>query len=81
LMLNSFWSKSLLFLSGIPISIFVNIIRIVLLAVLSHFFTMDISSEPFHSLMGVTIFILAFIFLFAFKSLLSWTERTMPSGP
>jgi exosortase len=80
LMLNSFWSKSLLFLSGIPISIFVNIIRIVLLAVLSHFFIMDIGGEPFHSLMGVTIFIFAFIFLFAFKGLLSWTEKTMPSG-
>ncbi|PXF57357.1 MAG: hypothetical protein C4B58_10205 [Deltaproteobacteria bacterium] len=74
-----YWSKICLLLSGIPISIFVNIIRIVLLAVLSNFFTMDISSEPFHSLMGVTIFILAFIFLFAFKSLLSWTEKTTSS--
>ena len=80
LMLNSFWSKSLLFLSGIPVSIFINIIRIVLLAVLSHFFTMDIGSEPFHSLIGVTIFIFALIFLFAFKSLLLWTEKAMPSG-
>ena len=79
LMLNSFWSKFCLLLSGIPISIFVNIIRIILLAVLSNFFTMDISSEPFHSLMGVTIFILAFIFLFAFKSVLSWIEKTTPS--
>jgi len=79
LMLNSFWSKFLLFLSGIPISIFVNIIRIVLLAVLSHFFTMDIGSEPFHSLMGVAVFIFAFIFIFAFKSLLSWTEKTISS--
>ncbi|MCD6198686.1 MAG: hypothetical protein J7K15_08975, partial [Deltaproteobacteria bacterium] len=57
-----------------------NIIRIVLLAVLSHFFTMDISSEPFHSLMGITIFIFAIIFLFAFKSLLSWTEKATSSG-
>lgn len=80
LMLNSFWSKFLLFLSGIPISIFVNIIRIVLLAVLSHFFTMDIGSEPFHSLMGITIFIFAISFLFAFKSLLSWTEKATSSG-
>ena len=80
LMLNSFWSKSLLFLSGIPVSIFINIIRIVLFAALSHFFTMDIGSEPFHSLLGVTIFIFALIFLFAFKSLLLWTEKAMPSG-
>jgi len=79
LLLNSFWSKSLLFLSGIPISIVVNIIRIVLLAVVSHFFTMDIGTEPFHSLLGVTVFIFALVFLFVFKSLLSWTEKVTPS--
>lgn len=79
LTLRSIWAKSLLFLSGIPVSILVNITRIILLAVFSRLFAVNITSEPFHSLAGMAVFVLAFAFLVLFGFCLSWIEKSTAS--
>ncbi len=56
--------KILLFLSTIPIAVVGNIFRVFLTSIIVYSFEADITSEPIHSLMGASVFVISFILLF-----------------
>ncbi len=68
--------KTILFLAGIPISIFVNFIRIFLMILAFHYFDFDLTKESIHTLFGVAIYILALIAVFAVQKGISIWDQT-----
>ncbi|MCX6825861.1 MAG: exosortase/archaeosortase family protein [candidate division Zixibacteria bacterium] len=65
-----FSAKLILFLSTIPIAILGNIFRVFLTALLVYTVEANVTSEPLHSVMGATVFVVAFICLFIFGAIL-----------
>jgi exosortase A len=74
--LNSNPLRYILFLSGIPTAILVNIVRVILLVMAYYYFNFDLTTGTTHTIFGIFIFILALIFLFAIRGiLLKWDLR------
>ncbi len=67
--------RVLLFLSSIPIAIAVNIFRVTATALISYSGLVDVLHGPMHTALGLCVFALAFIFLFALKGLFMWMEK------
>ncbi len=63
--------RSALFLSTIPITVFVNAARVFITAVLAFTVGSEVTEEPLHSLMGLSVFVMAFVILLIFNALLS----------
>jgi len=61
----------ILFLSGIPAAIVVNIVRVILLVMASYYFNIDLTIGTTHTIFGIFIFLLAISFLFAIRGILS----------
>lgn len=72
LALRSNFLRAVLFFSGMPIAIAVNIFRVLLMVLAFHYFAFDLSSGSVHGVFGVAIFVLALGFLFAVKKVLSF---------
>lgn len=53
--------KAILFLSSIPIAIATNIIRIVSLSLVSEMYSAELATGWFHNVMGVLVFVFAFV--------------------
>jgi exosortase A len=70
--------KTLLFLSGIPIAIFVNIIRVTLLVLVFYYLGYDLTSDNIHMVFGVVIFLLALITIAAVRGVLSIWDKSAP---
>ena len=68
-MLSKNVSKLILIFASIPTAILVNIIRVVSLIVLFHFFKLDFTAGTSHTIMGLVIFAIALSILL----LLQWT--------
>ncbi len=67
--------RTILLLSGIPISIFVNIIRILLMIMAFHYFNFDLAKESMHTLFGITIYLLALFAVFVVQKGISiWDQ-------
>ena len=58
-----FISKVVLFLSTIPIALVGNIFRVFLTSIIVYIFEADVTAEPIHSIMGASVFVVAFILL------------------
>lgn len=69
--------KSLLFLSGIPVAIVVNIFRVTVMAILTTFWSVDVLHGTLHTVLGLCVFALGFILLFAIRGILSWIEKAV----
>jgi len=68
--------RSILFLSGIPAAIIVNIVRVVLLVFAYHYLHYDLNEGTVHTIFGLVIFFLALIFIVIFRAILSmWDEQ------
>jgi exosortase len=63
-------SKMILFLSTIPIAVIANIFRVFITALIVYISDIDVTNEPIHSLMGASVFVVAFISLFIFGAIL-----------
>ena len=63
--------RYILFLSGIPAAIVVNIVRVILLVMAFYYFNFDLTVGSTHTVFGIFVFILALIFLFGIKGILS----------
>jgi exosortase len=63
--------KFLIFLSAVPIAIFLNIIRLTITAILSRYYGPDIAQGFLHEASGILIFIFSFLFLYAVNLLMS----------
>jgi len=59
-----------LFLATIPIAVLANVIRVVITTILASVGLMGITEEPYHSLMGLSVFVIAFVFLFVLGAIL-----------
>ena len=72
--LTKMWSVSLLFLFSIPAAIVINIIRVITLVLTFHYLQIDLSVGISHTIMGLVLFILGLILLFAFQRVLELWE-------
>ena len=73
--------RAVLFVSGIPAAIFVNIVRVLLLVLAFHYINLDLTEGTVHTLFGMGIFILAWILIIFTKQALSiWDKEHIPSS-
>jgi len=63
-------AKIILFLSAVPIAVIGNIFRVFATSVIVYTTDLNITDEPFHSIMGASVFVVAFILLFIFGAIL-----------
>jgi len=77
----AYWSQKrlvlqmILFLSTIPIAIFANVIRVLVTSLLVSTVLPEITQEPWHSLMGLSVFVIAFICLFLVGAIIRKVAR------
>jgi len=75
--LRSNWKRAILFFTGIPIAIFINVIRVLAIATFLHYFRVDITSGPLHTGAGIAVFGISVGFLIITSHLLSrWIPRS-----
>jgi len=80
LTLKSNFLRTVLFVSGVPAAIFVNIIRVLLLVAAFHYFSVDLTAGSIHTVFGMTIFILALLLIIVIKGVLSiWDKGCLRS--
>jgi exosortase D (VPLPA-CTERM-specific) len=72
---KTFWKRALLFLVTIPISIFMNSIRIGVTGVLTEHYGSEVAEGFFHGFSGWIIFMVAFALLFLLRWLLKFLGR------
>ncbi len=58
-----FVSKTILFLSTIPIAIIANVFRVLVTSLIAYTVTRDVTEEPLHSILGLLVFVVAFILM------------------
>ncbi|WP_319409046.1 exosortase/archaeosortase family protein [uncultured Desulfosarcina sp.] len=70
-------SKMVLVAASVPTAILVNIIRVVSMILLFHFFKLDLTEGTLHTVMGLAIFTIALLILFLLqKALELWETRS-----
>ena len=70
-------SKLVLVAASVPTAIFVNIIRVVTMILIFHFFQLDFTEGAIHTVFGLVIFIIALLTLFfVLKALELWETRS-----
>jgi exosortase A len=74
-MLTRVSSKLLLVAASIPIAIFVNLIRVVAIVLLFHFFGLDLYKGTLHTITGLLIFLIALATLFMLQRILEQWEQ------
>ncbi len=62
--------KIILFLSTIPIAIVGNVFRVFVTALLAYTLETSVTTEPLHTIMGLSVFVVAFVLLFIFGAIL-----------
>jgi exosortase len=72
---KNFSSKLILVVVSIPLAILVNIIRVVSMILLYHFFGLDLGKGMLHTLSGLLVFLLAITILFFLQKVLEFWER------
>lgn len=65
-----FTPKLILFLSTIPIAVAANVFRVFVTSLLAYTVTENVTQEPLHSIMGLSVFVVAFILLFIIGQIL-----------
>jgi len=79
-MLRSTAGKILLLLGSIPAAILVNLIRVVTMVLLYHFFGLDLTEGALHTISGLAVFVGALLILFIIQQVLeSWELSKKPS--
>ena len=74
--LKSNFLRTVLFFSGIPAAIAVNVIRVLLLVIAFYYFNYDLTSGTIHTVFGMLIFILASLLIIIIKGVLSIWDRS-----
>jgi len=78
---SGFWKGILLCAMAIPVTIAVNIVRILTVAIAFIEFDIDLSSGWSHDLLGYTTYALSFALLFGIWWLLDWRSIESPAPP
>ncbi|MEW5925025.1 MAG: exosortase/archaeosortase family protein [Candidatus Zixiibacteriota bacterium] len=63
-------AKIILFVSAVPIAVISNVFRVFLTSIFVYTTDLTVTEEPFHSIMGAMVFVVAFILLFIFGAIL-----------
>lgn len=63
--------RTILFFTGVPAAIFVNIIRVLLMVIAFYYFDYDLTKGSIHTVFGVVIFFLALLFIYIIQRVLS----------
>jgi len=71
---NSF--RTLLLIAGVPISVLVNVVRVIVLIFVSYYFGYDLTVGSVHTLFGLVIFALALLLLAALRGIFSIWDRS-----
>lgn len=67
--------RVVLFVSGVPVAIIVNIVRVFIMILAFHFFQYDLTAEPVHTYYGMAIFIIALALVVGLRrGLLIWDK-------
>jgi len=61
---RTFVAKAILFVSTVPIAVFANVIRVLVTALVAVTVTEAVTEDPLHTLMGLSVFLIAFVCLF-----------------
>ncbi|WP_167496540.1 exosortase/archaeosortase family protein [Desulfopila sp. IMCC35006] len=73
--LRSNWLRMLLLLSGAPVAIIVNIIRVLIMILCFYYLDLDLTHGTSHTILGVVVFMLAVALVFLVKGVLSFWDR------
>ena len=65
-----------LFISGLPVAVFVNILRVLLMIMAFHFMNLDLTEGSIHSIFGMVIFIVALIIIALIRKVLGYWEKS-----
>ncbi|HVP07639.1 MAG TPA: exosortase/archaeosortase family protein, partial [Candidatus Acidoferrum sp.] len=57
-------AKIILFLSTIPIAVIANVFRVFVTSLLAYTVTHEVAEDPLHTLLGLSVFVVAFIMMF-----------------
>ena len=68
--------RFVLFLTGIPVAIFVNIIRVSLMVFVFYYFNYDLTKDSVHTVFGIIIFCIALIVIGLSKGVLSIWDKS-----
>lgn len=74
--LRSNFLRTILFFLGIPIAIFVNFIRLLLIVLAYYYFNYDLSTGTIHTMIGMIIFMIALALIFVIKKVISIWDRS-----
>jgi len=74
-MLHSFLARLILLVMSVPVAFIVNVVRVVLMVTGYHFFRIDLLQGMRHNLLGLAVFSLALVILFAVEKTLERWER------
>ena len=79
-MLKRISSKLILVAAGVPTAVLVNIIRVVFMILLYHFFRLDLTRGALHTVTGLLIFVIALVILFLLMKVLElWETKSKQS--
>jgi exosortase len=68
-------ARIVLFLSAIPLAVVANVIRVLITTVLVAAISLEVTAEPMHTIMGLSVFVIEFIGLFLVGSVLNKVFR------
>jgi len=69
------WSRLTLFVSTIPIAVIGNVARVFVTSLLVYALGIEVTAEPWHTMMGLIVFVVALVLLFAEAALLRRLTR------
>lgn len=69
-MMQRISSKMILFTASIPTALFINIVRVVAMILLFHYFKVDLTEGVLHTVSGLLVFSLAILIFFLLQSIL-----------
>jgi exosortase len=73
--LRSNWLRMLLVISGVPVAIIVNILRVLIIIIFLHYFDFDLTGGELHTIFGVVVFSLAIALVFLIKGVFSFWDK------
>lgn len=68
--------RTIMFLSGVPIAIFVNMLRVLVVILAFHYLNLDFSRGTPHTILGISVFAIAFVILATLKGVISTWDRS-----
>lgn len=75
--LNTNLLRGVIFAAGVPVAVFVNIIRVVLMIVSFYFFNFDLTKGTLHTVFGIMIFAVALLLIFLVRKGLSRWDKSV----